>query len=153
MYTSDFCHLTVLQHCYRGRFESGSCWQMGGCRERLRQSVIRTYQVKAAGSWPASCCPLQPCCCYCCCCPLAGLLPSPSCTRRQTDTGCTASWASWRCCWMYPRSGCWTAHATSCSCLPESENNTMLGSKVIGTHRNNWDNFSPAILVVSAAHL
>lgn len=43
-------------------------------------------------------------------------LPSQSCTRRRTDTGCTASSASWPRCSTCPRSGWWPAHATSCSC-------------------------------------
>lgn len=95
-------------------------WESGVVENPANRSVIRPYQVRVAGSWPASCCPLQPCCCCCCCCCRpAALLPSPSCTRRRTDTGCTASWASWPSCWTYPRSGWWTARATSCSCLPE----------------------------------
>lgn len=94
-------------------------WESGAAKNSENQSVISAYQVMAAGFWLASCCPLQPCCHCCCCCLLAALLPSPSYTHRQTSTGCTASWASWRSCLTCPRSGWWTARATSCSCLPE----------------------------------
>lgn len=82
-------------------------------------SVSGPYQVRGAESWLASCCPLQLCCCCNCCCLLGALLLSPSYTRRQTDTGCTASWASWRSYWMCPCSSWWTAHATFCFCSPE----------------------------------
>lgn len=49
-------------------------------------------------------------------CQEGGPLPARSCTRRRTDTGCTASSASWPRCSTCPRSGWWPAHATSCSC-------------------------------------
>lgn len=110
-------------------------WESGVVKKNKKPpanlSVIRPYQVRVAGSWPASCCPLQLCCCCYCCCLLAALLPAPSYTRRRTDTGCTASWASWRSCWTYPHSGWWTARATSCSCSPE-----WWRSKVVGTARH-----------------
>lgn len=115
----DTCSLISSTCCLAAdRWESGVVEKKQN--KTVNESVIRPYQVRVAGSWPASCCPLQPCCCcHCCCCLPAAPLPSPSYTRRQTDTGCTASWASWRRCWMCPRSGWWTARATSCSCLPE----------------------------------
>lgn len=46
---------------------------------------------------------------------------APSCTRRRTGTGYTASSESWPSCWTSRRSGGTTAPATSCSCSPEKE--------------------------------
>lgn len=111
---ADTCSLISSTCCL-----AADRWESNVREKKPNWSVIRPYQVRVAGSWPASCCPLQLCYCCCCCCLPAALLPSPSCTHRRTDTGCTASWVSWRSCWMYPRSGWWTARATSCSCLPE----------------------------------
>lgn len=95
------------------------CCEKKNITKQANYSVSGPYQVRGAESWLASCCPLQLCCCCNCCCLLGALLLSPSYTRRQTDTGCTASWASWRSCWMCPCSSWWTAHATFCFCSPE----------------------------------